>query len=128
MTAFLHPTPELCDDFPIENVRFPTRIRNALQIAGINTVGKIREASDAELLALQDLGKGSVTHLRETLGLSSKAPTTKCNSDEQLFRSKPWRKIKTNPTPEKSGTQSRRTLRGGFGPPYNVSPNKAHKI
>jgi hypothetical protein len=36
------------------------------------TVGEIREASDATLLSLQDLGKGSVAHLRETLGLPSK--------------------------------------------------------
>jgi hypothetical protein len=41
--------------------------------AGWKTVGEIREASDATLLSLQYLGKGSVVHLRETLGLSSKA-------------------------------------------------------
>jgi hypothetical protein len=41
--------------------------------AGWKTVGEIREASDATLLSLQDLGKGSVAHLRETLGLPSKA-------------------------------------------------------
>jgi DNA-directed RNA polymerase alpha subunit len=71
MTAFLHPTPELRDDTPIANVHFSTRIRNALQTAGINTVGEVREAPDAALLALHDLGKGSVAHLRETLGLPS---------------------------------------------------------
>ena len=35
-------------------------------------MGEIREASDATLLALPDLGKGSVAHLRKTLGLPSK--------------------------------------------------------
>lgn len=67
----LYPAPELPDDTPIENVRFSTRVRNALTTAGLKTVGEIREASDAMLLSLQDLGKGSVAHLRETLGLSS---------------------------------------------------------
>ncbi len=35
------------------------------------TVGEIREASDATLLGLPDLGAGSVTSLLETLGLPS---------------------------------------------------------
>jgi len=67
----LYPAPELPDDTPIEKVRFSTRIRNALTVAGWKTVGEIRDASDATLLGLQDLGKGSVSHLRETLGLPS---------------------------------------------------------
>jgi DNA-directed RNA polymerase alpha subunit len=67
----LYPAPELPDDTPIDNVRFSTRIRNAAMAAGLKTVGEIREASDATLLGLQDLGKGSVAHLRETLGLPS---------------------------------------------------------
>jgi DNA-directed RNA polymerase alpha subunit len=71
-SAFLHPTPELRDDTPIENVHFSTRIRNALQTAGINTVGHVRETTDGTLLALQNFGKGSVAHLRKTLGLPSK--------------------------------------------------------
>jgi DNA-directed RNA polymerase alpha subunit len=67
----LYPAPELPDDTPIENVRFSTRVRSALTTGGVKTVGEIREASDAMLLSLQDLGKGSVAHLRETLGLPS---------------------------------------------------------
>jgi DNA-directed RNA polymerase alpha subunit len=67
----LYPAPELPDDTPIDNVRLSTRIRNAVTAAGLKTVGEIREASDATLLGLQDLGKGSVAHLRETLGLPS---------------------------------------------------------
>jgi DNA-directed RNA polymerase alpha subunit len=68
----LFPAPELPDNTPIDNVRFSTRIRNAVTAAGWRTVGEIREASDATLLGLQDLGKGSVAHLRGTLGLPSK--------------------------------------------------------
>ena len=67
----LYPAPELPDDTLVENVRFSTRIRNALSAGDLKTVGEIREASDATLLALQDLGKASVAHLRETLGLPS---------------------------------------------------------
>jgi hypothetical protein len=68
----LYPAPELPDNTPIDNVRFSTRIRNAVAAAGWKTVGEIREASDETLLSLQDLGKGSISHLRETLGLPSK--------------------------------------------------------
>ncbi len=68
----LYPAPELPDNTPIDNVRFSARIRKAVMAAGLKTVGEIREASDATLLGVQDLGKGSVFHLRETLGLPSK--------------------------------------------------------
>ena len=67
----LYPAPELPDDTPIDKVRFSARIRNAISAAGWKTVGEIREASDATLLSLQDLGKGSVTYLRQTLDLPS---------------------------------------------------------
>ena len=67
----LYPAPELPDATPIESIRFSTRIRNALTAGGLKTAGEIREASDATLLSLQDLGKGSVSYLREKLGLAS---------------------------------------------------------
>ena len=67
----LDPTPELPDDTPISDVEFPVRIRNVLAAAGLKTVGEVRETSDEILLSFQDLGKGSVAHLRETLGLPS---------------------------------------------------------
>lgn len=67
----LYPAPELPDDTPLDKVKFSTRIRKAISAAGWRTVGEIREASDETLLSLQDLGKGSVSHLRETLGLRS---------------------------------------------------------
>jgi len=63
--------PELPDDTPIDRVRFPARIINALRQAGVQTVGEIREASDGTLLRFQDLGKGSLSYLRNTLGLPS---------------------------------------------------------
>src|ERR1700712_5436327 len=64
----LYPAMGLPDETPIVNVRFSTRISNALNVAGVKTVGEIREASDATLLSLQDLGKGSLSYLRKTLG------------------------------------------------------------
>ena len=67
----LNPTPELPDDTLISDVEFPVRIRNVLAIAGLKTVGEVRETPDETLLRFQDLGKGSVAHLRETLGLPS---------------------------------------------------------
>jgi DNA-directed RNA polymerase alpha subunit len=65
------PTPELPDDTPVDRVRFPTRIQNVLVTAGLKTVGEVRETADKTLLSFQDLGPGSVTHIREMLGLPS---------------------------------------------------------
>lgn len=67
----LDPTPELPDDTPIRKLELPARIRNVLAVAGLKTVGEVRETSDEILLSFRDLGKGSVAHLRETLGLPS---------------------------------------------------------
>src|ERR1700682_5994398 len=46
----LYPAPELPDDTPVENVRFATRVRNALNVAGMKTICDVRAASDAALL------------------------------------------------------------------------------
>jgi DNA-directed RNA polymerase alpha subunit len=67
----LDPTLGLPDDTPISDVELPARIRNALVAAGIETVGEVRETADETLLSFQDLGKSSVAHIRETLGLPS---------------------------------------------------------
>ncbi len=67
----LHPTPELPDDMLISRVQFPTRIQKALAASGFKTIGEIRESSNETLRNLQDLGQGSVSYLRETLGLPS---------------------------------------------------------
>jgi DNA-directed RNA polymerase alpha subunit len=65
------PTPELPDDTPIERVIFPARIQNALEAADLKTVGEVREISDEALIGLPDFGRGSLTDLREKLGLPS---------------------------------------------------------
>jgi DNA-directed RNA polymerase alpha subunit len=70
MPELLDPTPELPDDTPTDRIRLPTRIRNVLAAERLKTVGEIREASDKMLIALPDLGRGSVAYLRKTLGQS----------------------------------------------------------
>jgi hypothetical protein len=67
----LYPAPELPDDTSVENVRFATRIRNALNVGGLKTIGEVREASDVALLSLPDFGSSSLSYLREALGLPS---------------------------------------------------------
>jgi hypothetical protein len=67
----IDPTPELPDDTLIDDVRFATRIRNALHAAGLKTGGEIRGAAHETLLSFPDLGKSSISYLRETLGLPS---------------------------------------------------------
>jgi DNA-directed RNA polymerase alpha subunit len=64
----LYPAPGLPDETLIDNVRLSTRITNALNAAGVKTIGEIRHASDATLLSFQDLGSSSIARLRETLG------------------------------------------------------------
>jgi DNA-directed RNA polymerase alpha subunit len=66
----LYPALGLPDETPIDNVRFSTRITNALNAAGVKTIGEIRQAPDATLLSFQDLGSSSIARLRETLGRS----------------------------------------------------------
>src|ERR1700676_1792149 len=54
-----------------QSLLFATRVRNALNAAGMKTIGEVRETSDDRLLSLPDLGSGSIAYLRETLGLPS---------------------------------------------------------
>jgi DNA-directed RNA polymerase alpha subunit len=67
----LDPIPELPDNTPISDVEFPASIRQVLSAASLKTVEEVREISDEALLTLPDFGKASISHLRETLGLSS---------------------------------------------------------
>ena len=53
--AMFDPSANLPDETPVEKVTLPTRISNALSIAGIQTVGEIREASDQTLSPLSGL-------------------------------------------------------------------------
>jgi DNA-directed RNA polymerase alpha subunit len=78
----LYPAPGLPDETPIDNVRFSTRITNALNAAGVKTVGEIRQASDATLLSFQDLGAGSIAHLRETLRHTQENTPNKSNGSK----------------------------------------------
>ena len=64
-------TPQLPDDMPIERVVFSARIQNALRAANLKTVGEVRETSDETLISLPDFGRGSLSDLREKLGLPS---------------------------------------------------------
>ena len=68
-----HEAQEAIDVTFIEQVRFSTRIRNALNATGMKTIGEVRETSDDNLLCLQDIGPGSTAYLREALGLPSTA-------------------------------------------------------
>ena len=68
---FFYPATDLPNDTPLKHVVLSTRIQNALAFGGIKTVGDVRMASDAALLSFPDLGKGSVRHLRKTLGLKA---------------------------------------------------------
>ena len=65
-----YPAPELPDGTLIQNVRFSTRIRKALDAEGMKTIGEIRKASDSKLLSSPDFGKEFVAYLRQTLGLA----------------------------------------------------------
>ncbi|UPJ99991.1 hypothetical protein IVB07_39025 (plasmid) [Bradyrhizobium sp. 172] len=47
----------------------PSRLRNALEIEGVKTVGEVRNMADADLLSFQNLGAASVRHLRQLLEL-----------------------------------------------------------
>ena len=63
----LHPTSELPDDTPVEQIRLPWHIRRTLNCAGLITVGNVRKAATETLLRLNK-GHGVVDHIRATLG------------------------------------------------------------
>ena len=66
-TALLHPTPELPDDTPTQQIRLPWIIRRKLCCAGLITVGNVREAASETLLGSK-LNSGVVDYIRATLG------------------------------------------------------------
>lgn len=67
----IDPSPELPDDMPIADVELPPKMREALATAGLRTVGDVREAPDASILRIRDLGESSLALLRRCLGLPS---------------------------------------------------------
>jgi DNA-directed RNA polymerase alpha subunit len=60
--------PDLPDNTLIEMVRVPTRIRNAIQYAGLKTIGDLRDTTDKTFASIPNLGAGSVNWLRVRLG------------------------------------------------------------
>jgi DNA-directed RNA polymerase alpha subunit len=64
----LDPSPELSGDTLTIMVRFPTRVRNALEYAGLKTLREVRETSDTDLLRIPDLGNETVRYLRKMVG------------------------------------------------------------
>lgn len=69
--AMIYPSPELPDDMSIANVELPPKVREALTAAGLRTVGDVREAPDAKILRILDLGENWLALLRKILGLPS---------------------------------------------------------
>ena len=65
--------PDLPNDTPVEMVRLPTRIRNAVKFAGLKTIGDLRETTDETLASIPNLGPRSVRWLRAQLSERNKA-------------------------------------------------------
>jgi hypothetical protein len=65
--TLLHPSPEIPDDMPIEQVRLPWYIRRTLAATGLKTVGDVRKSTN-ELLLRSGLDRGVVDYIRATLG------------------------------------------------------------
>ena len=63
----LHPTPEIPDDVPIEQIRLPWNMRRTLAATGLKTVGAVRNAANETLLG-SGLDRGVVDFIRATLG------------------------------------------------------------
>jgi DNA-directed RNA polymerase alpha subunit len=73
MTSY-YPNPNLLDGISIDQVRLLPSIKRALVAAGLETVGDVRQTSDAMLLSFQNLGRSSVTRLRNELGEVRRSP------------------------------------------------------
>jgi len=60
--------PDLPDETLVEMVRIPTRIRNAINYAGLKTIGDLRDTTDETFNSMPNLGPGSVKWLRARVG------------------------------------------------------------
>ena len=79
-----NPNPNLPDDLSIHHVRLRPGIKRALVAAGLKTIGDVRKTSDALLSSIQNLGRKSVTRLRNELGRRvSRDPLTTAGGSEQ---------------------------------------------
>ena len=65
----MEPSFDLPNHTRLEDVDLPTRIRKALALNGVQTVGELREMRGTTLLTFQDFGHRSIAYLRERLGL-----------------------------------------------------------
>ena len=65
--VLLHPTSELPDDTPIEQIGLPWNIRRTLKGAGLITVGNVRKAANETLIGLK-LNTLVVDYIRAALG------------------------------------------------------------
>jgi DNA-directed RNA polymerase alpha subunit len=63
-----NPDPNLPDDLSIDQVRLRPGVKRALVAAGLKTIGDVRKTSDAMLSSIQNLGRKSITRLRNELG------------------------------------------------------------
>lgn len=81
LAVFFAPDPiviiQFSDETPLDQIDLPSRLRNALEIEGVNTVGEVRNMADADLLSFQNLGAASVRHLRQLFGASRSDPRRK---------------------------------------------------
>ena len=67
----LNPSPDLPGDTPLQHVRLPVRVRNALTSGGLRTVGEVRETSASDLLTFQNVGLRTIAVICELLGPQS---------------------------------------------------------
>lgn len=61
---------QISDETPLDQIDLPTRIRNALALEGVKTVGEVLDMADDDLRSFQNLGASSIRHLRRLLGPS----------------------------------------------------------
>lgn len=67
----IDPVPELPDDTLIAHLKLPPIVQQALATADLRTVGEVREAPDAKILRIPELGESLLPLLRQILGLPS---------------------------------------------------------
>jgi hypothetical protein len=70
-----NPISSLPDDTLIDMTRLPTIVRNALNTAGLETVGDIRATSDGELRRMRRIGVGTLAFLSKALGSGPRDPS-----------------------------------------------------
>ena len=81
----LHPTPETSNETPVQHLRFPWDVRRKLNIAGLITVGNVRQTADEALLELK-LGRSGGLHPRNAgLNCRSHRPDCRAGADQEVI-------------------------------------------